>query len=312
MPTLNKFAKCIAVSMSIGSVCGCFYSGHPAQAQSNSDHSPSTAGPSPSPPGAAVYFIDVKSGDTLRPKTIIHFGLRNMGVSVAGTNKQNSGHHHLLIDTDLPPLDKPIPNDPNHLHYGGGQTEAEISLTPGQHTLQLVMGDKDHIPHNPPVVSEKIRVNAVDSDTKNELHASGPTASPSNARVYFAFPAQGSCIASHSVIRFGLVGMGVAPAGFSKANTGHHHLIIDSELPPLDQPIPNDVNHLHFGGGQTEAEVTLSPGRHKLQLLFADERHIPHNPPLYSQPIQVTVGCTTYRRKNRAKTLHIARRNYRG
>ena len=92
------------------------------------------------------------------------------------------------------------------------------------------------------------------------------------------------------VVRFGLLNMGVAPAGVDEVNTGHHHLLIDTPLPALDQPIPNDFNHLHFGAGQTEADVTLSPGRHTLQLVLGDEDHVPHDPPVMSQPINVIVA----------------------
>ncbi|MGA7011134.1 MAG: DUF4399 domain-containing protein, partial [Pseudolabrys sp.] len=102
-----------------------------------------TGGPSPSPAGAEVYFIDLKDGATVPANLKIYFGLRNMGVAPAGSDRENSGHHHLLIDTELPPLDQPIPNDFNHLHFGAGQTEAEITLKPGQHTLQLLLGDKN-------------------------------------------------------------------------------------------------------------------------------------------------------------------------
>ena len=112
-------------------------------------------GPTPSPPGAKVEFIDLKDGAVIGPKTTVHFGLHGMGVAPAGTKRPNSGHHHLLIDTDLPPLDQPIPNDENHLHFGAGQTETELSLSPGPHTLQLLLGDADHIPHTPPVYSDK-------------------------------------------------------------------------------------------------------------------------------------------------------------
>jgi hypothetical protein len=86
--------------------------------------------------------------------------------------------------------------------------------------------------------------------------------------------------------------MGVAPAGIEKVNTGHHHLLIDVSLPPLDQPIPNDFNHLHFGAGQTEAQVTLPLGTHTLQLLLGDDSHVAHVPPIYSKPITVTVTAT--------------------
>jgi hypothetical protein len=86
--------------------------------------------------------------------------------------------------------------------------------------------------------------------------------------------------------------MGVAPAGIEKANTGHHHLLIDTALPPLNQPIPNDFNHLHFGAGQTEAQVTLPIGAHTLQLLLGDDNHVPHDPPVMSKPIRVVVTAT--------------------
>ena len=94
-------------------------------------HDRRTGGPSPSSPGAEVYFIGLKDGATVPAKLKINFGLRNMTIAPAGSERENSGHHHLLIDTDLPPLDQPIPNDFNHLHFGRGQTEAEIMLKPG-------------------------------------------------------------------------------------------------------------------------------------------------------------------------------------
>jgi hypothetical protein len=90
-------------------------------------------------------------------------------------------------------------------------------------------------------------------------------------------------------VRFGLRGMGVAPAGVAMENTGHHHLLIDAAPPSFDQPVPADANHVHFGKGQTEASVTLAPGRHTLQLLLADHLHIPHDPPVMSKPITITV-----------------------
>src|SRR5436190_263190 len=117
-----------------------------------------TRGLSPSPPGAEVYFMDLKDGATVPAQLQIYFGLRNMGVAPASSDLLNSGHHHLLIDTALPPLDQPLPNDLNHLHFGGGQTETELTLSPGEHTLQLLLGDKGHIPHTPPVMSSRIKV----------------------------------------------------------------------------------------------------------------------------------------------------------
>jgi hypothetical protein len=252
-------------------------------------------GPTPSPPGAKVEFIDLKDGAIISSKTTIHFGLRGMGVAPAGTKKPNTGHYHLLIDTDLPPLDRPIPNDENHLHFGGGQTEVDLSLPPGPHALQLLLSDADHIPHNPPVYSDKIHVTVVDSAvTPNSAslirHPSAP-----GARAYIISPANRAYVRTTFVVQFGLEKMGVAPAGFDKPNSGHHHLLIDAPLPPLDRPIPNDENHLHFGGGQTEATVTLPRGRHILQLLLGDAYHLPHQPAVYSAPIVVYVGMRRHR-----------------
>ncbi len=246
-----------------------------------------TGGPTPSPPGAAVYFVDIKDGATVPTRVTIHFGLRGMGVAPAGSARANSGHHHLLIDTDLPPLDQPIPNDFNHLHFGAGQTEAEVTLTPGPHTLQLLLGDSEHIPHSPPVMSDRIRVVATEAPTT--AGRSGRKPSPKGARVYFVNLHNWQYVSRTPVIRFGLSNMGMAPAGIDKPNTGHHHLLVDAPLPPLDQPIPNDFNHLHFGAGQTEATVQLELGTHTLQLLLGDDAHIAHDPPVYSKPIKVTV-----------------------
>lgn len=254
-------------------------------------------GPVASPPGAAVYFIDLKDGATIPTKPTIHFGLRGMGVAPAGSERANAGHHHLLIDTDLPPLGQPIPNDFNHLHFGAGQTEAEVTLSPGEHTLQLLFADKDHIPHSPPLYSPKIRVRVVEEGAAPAAASAAPPPSrrhpaPADAKVYFVYPTNGGYVSQTPIIRFGLVNMGVAPAGVAKANTGHHHLLIDTPVPPLDQPIPNDFNHLHFGAGQTEAKVTLPLGVHTLQLLLGDENHVPHDPPVMSKPIKVTVTET--------------------
>jgi hypothetical protein len=116
------------------------------------------------------------------------------------------------------------------------------------------------------------------------------TPSPENAQLYFLSPANGATVGSPVTIRFGLRGMGVAPAGVTTANTGHHHLLVDVEtLPPDNLPIPNDANHRHFGLGQTETELTLPPGQHTLQLVLGDALHIPHQPPVRSEKITITV-----------------------
>lgn len=113
--------------------------------------------------------------------------------------------------------------------------------------------------------------------------------SPADAQVYFIHPKDGATLTSPVHVVFGLKGMGVAPAGIEKQGTGHHHLLIDVEEINYGLPIGKDSQHRHFGGGQTEALIELSPGEHSLQLLVADHLHIPHDPPVISEKITITV-----------------------
>lgn len=112
-----------------------------------------------SPPSAYLYIIWPTDGTHVKGAFWCRFGLRDMGVTHAGDSTANTGHHHLLIDVDDPvDLDKPIPADKKHLHFGAGQTEVRLDLPPGPHTLQLILGDADHVPFDPPVVSKKVRI----------------------------------------------------------------------------------------------------------------------------------------------------------
>jgi hypothetical protein len=254
----------------------------------------------PAPADAKVFFVGLDDGAKIPTKSTVKFGVSGIEVVPAGAQKPNSGHHHLLIDAPLPPLDREIPNDANHLHFGKGQTEAEISLTPGPHTLQLLFGDYEHVPHEPPVMSKPIHVVAVEGGAAPAAEAApGRTPSPPDAAVYFVYPHNGERIYPSSTIRFGLKNMGVAPAGVQKPNTGHHHLLIDADpISALDQPIPNDPNHLHFGGGQTEKKINLPVGKHTLQLVLGDYKHIPFDPPVMSQRIEVIVTRQMRRRRH--------------
>ena len=118
------------------------------------------AGETPAPDGAKVYFINLKDGDTVSNPVTIKFGLSGMGVAPAGVEKAKTGHHHLIINEKIEgeELDFPIPADDKHKHFGGGQTEVTLDLPAGKHTLQLVVGDQNHIPHKNPVMSERINV----------------------------------------------------------------------------------------------------------------------------------------------------------
>jgi len=128
--------------------------------------SPALAGDTPAPDGAQVYFVNLKDGASVSSPVTVLFGLKGMGVAPAGTDKEATGHQHILIDR--PPLgegpdgaeelNSGLPADDHHKHFGGGQTEVTLDLSPGTHTLQLVLGDLNHVPHNPPVTSEVITI----------------------------------------------------------------------------------------------------------------------------------------------------------
>ena len=109
-----------------------------------------------------VYFINLKDGDELKSPFLIQFGLSGKGIAPAGTDVDNTGHHHLLINVDEVNYSMPIPSSKQHLHFGVGQTETILRLPPGKHKLQLILGDKYHVPHDPPLVSEIIEVNVIE------------------------------------------------------------------------------------------------------------------------------------------------------
>ena len=131
----------------------------PATAASGSTSSPTSVAPrTPAPTNARVFIVTPANGDTVSSPVVVQFGLEGLNVAPAGTYGPETGHHHLLIDTQLPAVDLPIPADENHIHFGKGQTKTVIELTPGPHTLQLLVGDGNHVPHQQPIASETITI----------------------------------------------------------------------------------------------------------------------------------------------------------
>jgi hypothetical protein len=150
-----RLALLVAAALSLAPVFA-------ARAADEHEHASASAGAlivrTPRPPDAKLYIISPKNGETVSSPVQVRFGLTGMGVAPAGVASEKTGHHHLIIDAPLPPLDVPLPNDEKHVHFGGGQTEVAIELAPGKHTLQMVLGDKDHVPHVPPLISEQIEI----------------------------------------------------------------------------------------------------------------------------------------------------------
>ena len=126
----------------------------------------SVAGETPSAPGAEVYIVNLEDGATVQSPVTVVFGLKGMGVAPAGVEKEGTGHHHMYLNRapfgeaegDEEISEVGVPADENHIHYGGGQTQATYELEPGTHTMQLVLGDHFHVPHDPPVVSDVITI----------------------------------------------------------------------------------------------------------------------------------------------------------
>lgn len=130
---------------------------------------------------------------------------------------------------------------------------------------------------------------AEDMRTADAPAALPRTASPQGATVFFITPGDGDTVPNPISIEFGIDGMSVVAAGVNAAHSGHHHLLVDTDPPAMGLPIPADSNHIHFGDGSTSTELTLAPGEHTLRLLLGDHAHIPHNPPIMSEPITITV-----------------------
>ena len=245
-------------------------------------------GPTPSPPGAKVEFIDLKDGAVIGPKTTIHFGLHGMGVAPAGTKKAQfrsspSADRHGSAASRPADPERREPSPLRRRPDGNGT----LAIARTAHAATPAWRRGSHPPHSAGLFRQDSRDGGGTPPAPAQTAQASPPGtrhpSPPGARVYIVSPENGSYVPTTFTVRFGLEKMGVAPAGVDKPNSGHHHLLIDTPLPPFDQPIPNDENHLHFGAGQTEATVTLPRGRHTLQLLLGDASHIPHDPPVYSE-----------------------------
>lgn len=171
-------------------------------------------------------------------------------------------------------------------------TSKSLLLTLSAVSLALISACGGSEPDAADAAAEKASAN--DSPAQAAPAATEPAGLPrsesvSGASVYFITPANGATVSNPIDIEFGIDGMELVPAGVNQPFSGHHHLLIDTELPPFNQPIPADANHVHFGDGSSSTQITLEPGEHKLLLLLGDHLHIPHDPPVTSETITITV-----------------------
>ncbi len=221
-------------------------------------------------PAGKVSFIAPSDEAKVISPFRVRMGAEGVTVEPAGQVRGGYGHHHIIIDANLPPLDKPIPSDVRHRHFGKGQTEAVLDLDPGEHTLRLLFARGNHIPYNA-AITDTIKVNVTE-----------------RRQVFFIEPQDGAQVTSPVTVKMGAEGVTVEPAGEVREGYGHHHIIIDTDLPPAGQAIPGDEQHRHFGKGQTETTLDLTPGEHTLQLLFATGVHVPYDPTI-ADTITITV-----------------------
>ena len=166
-------------------------------------------------------------------------------------------------------------------------TARPVSIVTGIGALMLIVGCGQQ--EDDPVVADEAAPEA-DAVVVAATPAAMPrTVSPEGASVFFITPADGDTVSNPVEIEFGIEGMVVVAAGVNDAHSGHHHLLVDTDAPDMGLPIPADANHIHFGDASTSTELTLETGQHTLRLLLGDHLHIPHNPPIISAPITITV-----------------------
>lgn len=224
------------------------------------------------PPDAKVFFVWPQHNSRVFSTFPVVFGAEGITVTPAGQDlgDPTKGHHHLIIDGETAPQGEVVPADDTHIHYGKGQTETELTLAPGKHVLRLNFADGAHGSYGPQLTSS-INVEVV----------ALPNPPP---KVFFKAPAEAAKVKSPVKVVFGLEGMGIKPAGeiVGDKTTGHHHVIIDGDPVAAGKMVPMDARHIHFGGGQTEAELTLPAGKHTLTLQFADGAHISYGPGMSS------------------------------
>jgi hypothetical protein len=222
-----------------------------------------TSQPGATPKGE-VFFVFPNDGAKIFATSTVVFGVKgDLAVAKAGEHigDKTKGHHHLIIDGAPVPKGTVVPMDEKHIHFGKGQTETEVKLAEGKHTLTMQFAGGEHGSYGPDL-AKTINVEVV--------------ADPAEKKVFFESPKDGAKVQSPVKLKFGIKGFSVRPAGEDPKDktSGHHHIVVDGAPIPPGQPVPKDEKNIHFGKGQTEAELELAPGKHTLTLQLADGLHL--------------------------------------
>lgn len=251
----------------------------PAKTTPKEDHSAHGAASTPKQNNGAksVFFRAPMNQAKVFTTFTVGFGVQGMTVTPAGeaVDDKSRGHHHLIINGKPIPAGQPVPMNETHKHFGKGQTEATVTLPVGQHTLTMQFADGAHISYGESMATS-IQVNVVEAKEP--------------PKVFFVAPKDKEKVKSPLSLKFGVQGMTVRPAGEDPLDhtSGHHHLIIDGKAPAYGVPVAKDATHIHYGKGQTEASVDLTPGKHTLTMQFADGAHLSYGPGM-STTIEVEV-----------------------
>ena len=230
------------------------------------------------PADAKVMFVWPQDGSKVPPTFDMIFGVQGMTVTPAGeaVDDRTKGHHHVIVDGKPTPAGTVVPADETHIHYGKGQTRAQLTLKPGKHTLTMQFADGAHRSYGEKL-SQTINIEVVPIE--------------GTPKVMFLEPADGAKVKSPVQMKFGLEGLEIRPAMEDPLDktTGHHHVVVDGKPIPLGQVVPADETHIHYGKGQTEATLELKPGKHTLTLQLADGAHLSYGEQLaHTITVEVT------------------------
>ena len=227
---------------------------------------------------APRVFFRVPTDNAIVPPTFtVKMGAEGLTVEPAGDIHDGAGHFHILVDTPFIEAGQLIPKDETHLHFGQGQTEAQLELTPGDHVLRLQFADGVHT--------------ALEGDQyRAEIHVTVVEGAPDQS-VRFVSPTDGATVPATFDVVMAASGLEVEPAGDVHEGAGHFHILIDAPFIEAGQIIPKDDTHLHFGKGQLTTSLTLTPGTHVLRLQFANGKHIALDGDQYRAEITVNVSA---------------------
>ena len=246
-----------------------------AEAQAQAEAEAQTEDAQEEAPSENVFFLQPTTNAIVPPTFTVKMGAVGVEVEPSGDIVPGSGHMHILVDTDFIPAGEVIPTDEQHLHFGDASLEAELTLTPGEHTLHLQFADGAHI--------------ALEGDQYRDTIVVFVETDAAEQSVAFFDPLDGATVSSPLEVVMAATGLVVEPSGDIHEDAGHFHILVDTDFIPAGRVIPTDEQHLHYGKGQTAILLELEPGEHTLRLQFADGAHTALEGDQYRDTITVVV-----------------------